>query len=52
MPEAYTTIVRAEVFTLATIPAAGNAGRVIFVSDAPAGTQFQGDTGVAWVPLG
>jgi hypothetical protein len=52
MPEAYITIVRCEIFTLATIPAAGNAGRIILVIDAPAGSQFQGDNGVVWVLLG
>lgn len=42
-----------ETFTEATKPAAtGNAGRVIYVSDAVAGSKFQGSDGASWLGLG
>lgn len=40
-------------FTVATIPTAADwTGRIIFVSDAAAGANFQASTGAAWVNLG
>jgi len=38
-------------YTLATRPV-GRTGAIIFVSDAAAGSKFQGWDGSAWVPLG
>jgi hypothetical protein len=45
---------RAPSFTTATRPTAAQAGAgaIIFVSDAAAGSNFQGSTGTAWVSLG
>jgi len=45
---------RAPVVTAATRPTAAQAGQgaIIFVSDAAAGSNFQGSTGTAWVSLG
>ncbi len=42
-----------EAFTEATKPsAAGNAGRIVYVSDGAAGSKFQGSDGTSWVSLG
>jgi hypothetical protein len=45
---------RVKEYTVATRPAAGDAGAgaIIFVSDGGAGAVFQGSTGSAWVNLG
>jgi hypothetical protein len=44
---------RSTPYTSASRPsAANNEGAVIYVSDAAAGTKFQGSNGSAWVPLG
>lgn len=40
-------------FTTATLPAANkNEGLVVYVSDAAAGSKFQGSDGTSWVALG
>ena len=45
--------VTVEAFTEATKPsAAGNAGRLIYVSDGAASSKFQGSDGTSWVSLG
>lgn len=45
---------RAPTFTTATRPAASQAGAgaIVFISDAAAGSNYQGSTGSAWVSLG
>jgi hypothetical protein len=45
---------RLPTYTTATRPAAttANAGMPIYVSDAAAGSKFQGSNGTAWVSLG
>lgn len=45
---------RATSYTVATQPAATAVapGTIVFVSDAAAGSKFQGSTGAAWVSLG
>lgn len=42
----------APAFTVATLPATGRVGQIVFVSDAGAGSKYQGWDGSAWVSLG
>lgn len=43
---------QAPTYTVATLPAAAVPGQVVFVSDAGAGSKYQGWDGSAWVSLG
>lgn len=51
--EAMTGPLRLKAYTTLTLPAAADwAGAILYVSDAAAGSKFQGSDGVAWVALG
>lgn len=43
---------RTQIYKTATRPATVNEGTIIFVSDAAAGSKFQGWDGSSWVSLG